>query len=215
MFVEFGAACDGEQRGLIVRRELPGVGRGSRRCGFDGLQGGEHLPSRGVPSGGSLLQLVHGAVDAREQGAVDVELAAGQTAEEPKVESDADLGIGQFSVPVDQLRVRFVEDAAVAVGPQGVDVVPRAASRRWSSGETTRRVLGAGSGGIGDAPCVQRVGWCAGLSAGRGRPGRAAGGGPGRGTGVRVVSCGERERAAWVRALSGRRVIPRRRPTSS
>lgn len=40
------------------------------------------------------------------------------------MEDDASLGPGQLPVPVHQLGVLLVEDAAVAVGPQGVDVVP-------------------------------------------------------------------------------------------
>lgn len=121
MFVELGAAGDGEQPRLVVRRELL---RDRRCCGFDGLQDGEHIPGSGVPRVGSLFQLVHGAVDTREQSAVDVELAAGQAVEEAQMEDDASLGLGQLPVPVHQLGVLLVEDAAVAVGPQGVDVVP-------------------------------------------------------------------------------------------
>ncbi|MFF0165420.1 hypothetical protein [Streptomyces prasinus] len=43
--------------------------------------------------------------------------------EQLEVEGDADLGVGQRAVPINQLGVWFVEGAAVAVGPQGVDVV--------------------------------------------------------------------------------------------
>lgn len=77
----------------------------------------------GVARVGGFLQLVRGAVDAYEEGAVDRELTAREAVEQLEVEGDADLRAGQRAVPVDQLGVRFVEDAAVTVGPQGVDVV--------------------------------------------------------------------------------------------
>ncbi|GAB2331299.1 hypothetical protein STREPTOSP366_64480 [Streptomyces variabilis] len=77
----------------------------------------------GVARLGGFLQLVHGAVDAYEEGAVDRELTAREPVEQLEVEGDADLGVGQRAMPVGQLGVWFVEGAAVAVGPQGVDVV--------------------------------------------------------------------------------------------
>ncbi|MEW2079117.1 hypothetical protein AB0941_37010 [Streptomyces sp. NPDC013433] len=53
VFVELGAAGDGEQRRLIVSRELLRVGRDGRCCDFDGFQGGEHIPGSGVPRVGT------------------------------------------------------------------------------------------------------------------------------------------------------------------
>ncbi|WAX77048.1 hypothetical protein [Streptomyces sp. KMM 9044] len=72
---------------------------------------------------GGYLQLVHGAVDAYEEGAVDRELAVHEPVEQLEVEGDADLCVGRRAVPVNQLGVWFVEGVAVAVGPQGVDAV--------------------------------------------------------------------------------------------
>ncbi|MFI5820242.1 hypothetical protein ACIA8I_14135 [Streptomyces rishiriensis] len=168
VFVELGAAGDSEQRRLVVRRELLRVVRGGRRGSLDGLQGGEHLPGSGVPCIAGLLQLVHGAVDSREQGVIDVELAAGEAVEEAEVEGDGGLGLGQLAVLVDQVGMWLVEDAAVAVGPQGVDVVAgdgfEAVVERgdrtpgWCRrGFRGHRRGSVGSGGIGGAPCVQRV----------------------------------------------------------
>jgi hypothetical protein len=97
--------------------------RGHCGGGLDGLQRGDHLPDGGVACGGGLLQLVYGAVDAREQSAVDGKLAAGQTVEEDAVEGHAGLGPCQLAVPVDQVGMCLIEDAAVAVSPQGVDVL--------------------------------------------------------------------------------------------
>lgn len=145
VFVELGTAGDGEQCRPVVGRESSFVGRRCCGGGLDGLQGGEHLLGGGVARVGGFLQLVHGAVDAYEEGTVDRELTARETVEQLEVEGDADLGVGQGAVPVDQLGVWLVEGAAVAVGPQGVDVVAVTASRRWSSCVTARRV-GVGAG---------------------------------------------------------------------
>src|SRR5690606_13589661 len=117
VFVELGTAGDGEQCRPVVDRKRWPVGR--RCCGddLDGLQGGGDLLGGGVARVGGFLQLVHSAVDAYEEGAVDGEFTAREPVEQFEVEGDADLGAGQCAVPVDQLDVRFVEDAAVAVGP--------------------------------------------------------------------------------------------------
>nr|WP_319020124.1 hypothetical protein [Streptomyces sp. C8S0] len=108
---------------LIVARERS-FATGRCCCGvLDGLQDGEHPAGGGIARVGGLLHLVHGAVDALEPGGVNGELAAGQAVEEREVERDADLGPGQLAVLVDQVGVRFVENTAVAKGPQRVDVM--------------------------------------------------------------------------------------------
>ncbi|MEV7064319.1 hypothetical protein AB0N97_16125 [Streptomyces collinus] len=77
---------------------------------------------------------------------VDFELAVGQAVEEAQVEDNAILGLGQLPVPVHQLGVLLVENAAVAVGPQGADVVPgggfEAMVERGDSGRAPARVQG-------------------------------------------------------------------------
>ncbi|MDQ1012097.1 hypothetical protein QFZ82_006582 [Streptomyces sp. V4I23] len=124
------------------------------------------------------------------------------------------LGLGQLAVPVHQTGVPLVEDSAVAVNPQGGDVV---AGRGLDAVvQTVRRdAPGTGSEGMGECSSRHRRWCCEGPRAGRGRPSIVEGSGAGFGRGPWVASCGDRERAAWVRALNGRRAIPRRCPTVS
>ncbi|WP_406330014.1 hypothetical protein [[Kitasatospora] papulosa] len=119
---------------------------GGRWCGgLDGLQGCEHLFGCGVARVGGFLQLVHGAIDAYEESTVDRELTAREPVEQLEVEGDADLSAGQRAVPVNQLGVRFIEDAALAVGHRVSMSWPVTASMRWSSCVTARRT-GVGAG---------------------------------------------------------------------
>lgn len=107
--MELGTAGDGEQGRTVVGRKRWAV---RRRCcgdGLDRLQGGEHILCGNVARVGGFLQLVHGAVEAYEEGAVDRELTAREPVEQLEVEGDADLGAGQGTVPVNQLGVRFIQ----------------------------------------------------------------------------------------------------------
>ncbi|MBT2409373.1 hypothetical protein J7I94_02150 [Streptomyces sp. ISL-12] len=124
VLVKFGSAGDGEQRCLIGGGERLGGTpvRGAGSC-LDRLQGKEHLSRDGVSGVGGLFQLADGAIDAYEQSFVDGKLAAGQAMQESAVKGDAALGVGQFTVTVDQCGVGLVQEPGVSVGPQGVDVM--------------------------------------------------------------------------------------------
>ncbi|WP_319667621.1 hypothetical protein [Streptomyces ipomoeae] len=124
MLMQLGAAGDGQQRRLVGCRKRSATGRLSGACGgLDRLQGGDHSDRGSVAFTGGLLQLMHRAVDPSEQGGVDGELAAGEPVQDLSVKGHAGLGLGQLAVQVHQTCVRLVEDAAVAIGPEGVYVV--------------------------------------------------------------------------------------------
>ncbi|MCZ0974391.1 hypothetical protein O1L55_30300 [Streptomyces albulus] len=80
---------------------------------------------RGIPRSGGSFQLIDGAADAFAQRGVDGELAVGQAVEQGAVEGHRCFGLGQRAVSVGQKGLSLVEEAAVAVVPQGVDVVAR------------------------------------------------------------------------------------------
>ncbi len=129
------------------------------------------------------------------------------------MEDDASLGLGQLPVPLHQLGVLLVEDAAGAVGPQGVDVVPGGGfeamvergdrtpggCRRGFRGHRRRSVRSAGGMVRGVRCGTGQTRWPSGRRTG---PGHGRAGGQLRGTGACRVGAGAQRPASHAQTAA-------------